>query len=328
MSLSMQQYTEIMNRYGQLRRDHYMEQQRRRDEVFAAIPDIAHIDETIAHISMEEARKRLFQPDSGENLGDKIAGLSARKIQLLTSHGYPADYLEPIYSCSQCKDTGYIGSQKCSCFTRQILDVLYAQSNLLDITARENFSTFRTDYYSTEVPAGETLSPRDNILDILALSHAFIDQFDCEPGQNLLIYGSAGVGKTFLTHCIADALLKQEKSVVYQTAYQFFDQLANYTFRREEDNKETLSFLLDCDLLIIDDLGTELNNAFINSQLFLCINERMLHKKSTIISTNLSLKQISRTYTERVFSRIIEAYTLFHIYGEDIRIKKAFSPLD
>ena len=143
-----------------------------------------------------------------------------------------------------------------------------------------------------------------------------------------MIYGNAGVGKTFLSNCIAGELLNRGKGVIYLTAYQFFDQLADYTFRRGANNAQTLPAFLHCDLLIIDDLGTELNNSYINSQLFLCINEGILNKKSTIISTNLSLEQINRSYTERVFSRIIQSYTLLHIYGEDIRIKKTFSSLD
>lgn len=327
MALSSQQYTDIMNDYGRVRRENYLEGQRRRDEIYASIPDIRRIDEEIAHISIEEAKKRIFGGTSG-SLKERIYALSMEKINLLVIHGYPADYLDPIYRCRLCRDTGYQGNNRCVCFTQKALDVLYDQSNLKNVLSHENFSTFRTDYYSEIIPAGEKLSPRDNIKDILKSCHDFTEQFDRIPGQNLFIYGSAGVGKTFLSHCIADVLLRQGKSVIYQTAYQFFNKLADYTFRREEDNKETLPFLLDCDLLIIDDLGTELNNAFINSQLFLCINERMLHKKSTIISTNLSLKQINRSYTERIFSRIIESYLLLHIYGDDIRIKKAFSSLD
>lgn len=189
----------------------------------------------------------------------------------------------------------------------------------------ESFSAFRREYYSTQRSGREKLSPRENIENVLSASHSFIESFDSKPGQNLLIYGNAGVGKTFLSNCIAGELLNRGKGVIYLTAYQFFDQLADYTFRRGANNAQTLPAFLHCDLLIIDDLGTELNNSFINSQLFLCINERILNKKSTIISTNLSLEQINRSYTERVFSRIIQSYTLLHIYGEDIRIKKAFS---
>lgn len=330
MALSQNQYLTIMNSYDQIRRINYMEEQRRKEEIYSAIPEIRRIDEKIAHISVEKAKKMLFNKnaDERESLKAEIYDLSMEKINLLAIHNYPTDYLDPIYQCESCKDTGYIGTEKCHCFQQQILDILYDQSNLRELIRKENFSTFRLDYYSEKSTGAQQGSPRDNMRRILNRSHLFIDTFDENPGNNLLIYGNAGVGKTFLTNCIAAELLRNGKSVIYLTAYQLFDQLADYTFRREKGNADTLPFLLNCDLLIIDDLGTELNNAFINSQLFLCINERIIHRKSTIISTNLSLEQINRSYTERISSRIIESYELFHIYGDDIRIKKAFSSLD
>lgn len=330
MSLSKEQYLNIINEYDQLRRENYMEEQLRREEIYSAIPEIRLIDEKIAHTSIERAKKMIFHPDTDErdSLKAEIYNLSMEKVNLLAIHHYPIDYLDPIYHCSKCKDTGFIGSEKCSCFEQKLIDILYHQSNLRDLVKKENFSTFQLNYYSDKGSEDKKLSPRDNILHILSLSHDFIDTFDTEPGKNLFVYGHAGVGKTFLTNCIANELLKKGKSVIYLTAYQFFHQLEKYTFHREKEDADPLPFLLNCDLLIIDDLGTELNNAFINSQLFLSINERMIGSKSTIISTNLSLEQINRTYSQRVFSRIIEAYTLLHIYGEDIRLKKAFSSLD
>ena len=206
--------------------------------------------------------------------------------------------------------------------------MLYDQSNLRELIRVENFQNFRLDYYSDRPERNGALSPRENMREILGRCRRFIASFDSHPGGNLLISGNTGVGKTYLANCIAGEILKAGKSVIYMSAHQFFSQLADYTFRRGQENADTLSFLLHCDLLIIDDLGTELNNGFINSQLFLCINERILHRKSTIISTNLSLKQLSQTYTERISSRFIESYEYFHIYGEDIRIKKAVSSLD
>ena len=332
MSISTRQYQDIMNEYDAIRRRNYMAEQERKERIYALIPEIRQIDEEIAHVSVTKAKEMLFKKisdaDAKEALQQTIYNLSMEKINLLAIHNFPADYLDPIYDCPECKDTGYIGDKKCSCFQQKLRQLLYSQSNIEDSVSNESFYTFRTDYYSSQRTGKEKLSPRENIENVLSASRSFIENFDFHPGQNLLIYGNAGVGKTFLSNCIAGELLTRGKSVIYLTAYQFFDQLADYTFRRGTDNAQTLPAFLHCDLLIIDDLGTELNNSFINSQLFLCINERILNKKSTIISTNLSLEQISRSYTERVFSRIIQSYTLLHIYGEDIRIKKAFSSLD
>lgn len=332
MGISTRQYQDIMNEYDAIRRRNYMAEQERKERVYALIPEIQRIDEEIAHVSVAKAKemllKKISNADAKESLQRTIYDLSMEKINLLAIHNFPADYLDPIYDCPDCQDTGYIGDKKCRCFQQKIRQILYSQSNLEDSAGRESFSAFRTDYYSSQRTGKEKLSPRENIANVLSVSRSFIRSFDSQPGQNLLIYGNAGVGKTFLSNCIAGELLNNGKGVIYLTAYQFFDQLADYTFRRGAANAQTLPAFLHCDLLIIDDLGTELNNSFINSQLFLCINERILNKKSTIISTNLSLEQINRSYTERVFSRIIQSYTLLHIYGEDIRIKKAFSSLD
>ena len=332
MGISTRQYQDIMNEYDAVRRRNYMAEQERKERVYALIPEIRQIDEQIAHISVEKAKalllKQVSNAEAKKSLQDTIYDLSMEKVNLLAIHDYPADYLDPIYDCPECKDTGYIGDKKCRCFQQKIRHILYSQSNIEDVAGTESFSAFRREYYSTQRSGREKLSPRENIENVLSASHSFIESFDSQSGQNLLIYGNTGVGKTFLSNCIAGELLNRGKGVIYLTAYQFFDQLADYTFRRGANNAQTLPAFLHCDLLIIDDLGTELNNSFINSQLFLCINERILNKKSTIISTNLSLEQINRSYTERVFSRIIQSYTLLHIYGEDIRIKKTFSSLD
>lgn len=330
MALTPTQHRSIMDDYDRLRRENKMEEDRRKEEIYNAIPKIRQIDREIAHLSLSEARRRILRPGepASASLQEQIYSLSMEKINLLAIHGYPADYLDAIYRCPLCEDTGYIGAEKCRCFRQKIMDILYDQSNIKELIRQENFQYFRSDYYSDAPLPGKSFSPRDNILNIVEKCRHFIDTFSRQPGQNLLISGNTGVGKTFLTNCIAAELLEQGVSVIYLTAHQFFDRLADYTFRREEGNSDTLSFLLNCDLLIIDDLGTELNNGFINSQLFLCINERILRQRSTIISTNLSLKQISHTYTERISSRIIEAYEHFYIYGDDIRIKKAFSSLD
>ncbi|MCD8018825.1 MAG: ATP-binding protein, partial [Clostridiales bacterium] len=321
-----------MDAYDQIRRENQMEQQRRCDEVHHTVPEIRAIDEKIAHISVESAKHMVFHPedDCREALRNEIYDLSMERVNLLAIHQYPADYLDSIYQCPLCRDTGYIGTEKCQCFKQRIAALLSRESNLQELSREANFSLFRLDYYSEERDPGnmQQPSPRENMQHILRKCTDYIQRFSLDPGKNLLIFGNTGVGKTFLASCIATELLGQGNSVIYLTAHQFFDRLADYTFRREKENSDTLSTLLQCDLLIIDDLGTELNNGFINSQLFLCINERILHKKSTIISTNLSLKQLNRIYTERISSRIIENYEHLHIFGEDIRIKKAFSSLD
>ena len=140
--------------------------------------------------------------------------------------------------------------------------------------------------------------------------------------QNLLFYGNTGVGKTFFTNCIAKELLEKSYSVIYFTAFQLFDILSKGVFEKDADAIAAHQNIFDCDLLIIDDLGTELSNAFTVSQLFLCVNERILREKSTIISTNLNLVELRDLYSERTFSRISNNYNIIKLFGDDIRIQK------
>ena len=319
-----------MQEYDRTRQHNHRLESERLQEVYSSLPEIRDIDQAIASDSLQAARRMLYDPSSDcrAELHTRVEQLIRRKRELLIRNHFPADYLEPVYSCTYCKDTGYVDNRKCFCFEQKILNLLYEQSNLTSAIREQNFDSFRLDYYSTQVPANMQLSPRENMQQVLDISYDYIRHFKEKPGQNLLIHGHPGVGKTFLTTCIAAELIKAGHSVIYLTAYELFEQLADYTFRREEENEHTLPLIRSADLLIIDDLGTELNNAFINSQLFLCINDRILKKRSTIINTNLPLREISQIYTERISSRLIQYYTILHIYGDDIRIKKAFSAID
>ena len=151
----------------------------------------------------------------------------------------------------------------------------------------------------------------------------FVADFDHpDTFSNLYLYGDTGIGKTFLSNCVAKELLDRGHSVIYFTAFQLFDILSKGVFEKDEDALAAHQNIFTCDLLIIDDLGTELSNSFTTSQLFLCLNERILRKKSTIISTNLGMNQIADIYSERVLSRISSNYTLLKLFGADIRILK------
>ena len=163
------------------------------------------------------------------------------------------------------------------------------------------------------------LTERETARRAYDIARGFVRNFDSS-FENLFLYGDTGVGKTFLSHCIAHDLLESAHCVMYFSAFDLFELLADSKFSR--DKTEGQEFVFDSDLLIIDDLGTEYTNSFIASQFFTCINERLLHRKSTIISTNLSLESLADLYTERSFSRITSSYSLLKIIGDDIRIKK------
>ena len=298
----------------------------RQKEIREKIPAYRELEDQMRETSVLAARAALEgSHESMRELTEKTEQISREKKELLAQYGYPENYLEPVYTCPDCHDTGYIGDRKCHCFQKRIVEYLYEQSNLKEILDIENFSHFDITYYPDDYIEESTgLTPRDNIRRILMTAHDFCDNFgDC--GQNLLLYGNTGVGKTFLTHCIAKELLSQSYTVVYLTSIGLFDILEKNKFDRELSSLEkstTVSYIMNCDLLILDDLGTELTNSFTTSQLYQVIDSRLVHKKSTIISTNLSFDDLREQYSERIFSRLTSGYTLLKVTGEDIRLKK------
>lgn len=329
MALSNSQYDQLMRTYEQRQLDNEHQLRERYRKAYLLIPDLEELDRAVSSLSIEKARNLLEGDDTAlPLLKEELHALSMQKKGLLQSHGLPSDYLEPHYLCPDCKDTGYIGNEKCHCFHKAIVDYLYTQSNLQEILDRENFSTYSLDYYSgSYIDPLTGRSSLESAQTALRECRAFVDSFSKE-FHNILLLGKTGVGKTFLTHCIAKELMDASYSVIYFTAMQLFDTLAQNTFGKSEEQKyDTFTHIYDCDLLIIDDLGTELSNSFTTSQLFICLNERILRQKSTIISTNLALEDINAIYSERIFSRISSSYIMLRLTGDDIRIQKKLSNL-
>ena len=329
MLLQNWQYNAILREYDLKKSHNKRILKEREEEIYNKIPAIKDMDNEIISNSMEAAKLSIMGDDSAiEKLKISNDDLSACKKELLVSNGYPADYLAPIYSCKDCKDTGYINNKKCHCFNKAIVNMLFSQENVKEIIKDENFNNFRYDYYSRDFINELTgLTPYDNMIRVRSICDNYIKHFS-EHYENLLIYGSAGVGKTFLVNSIANELIHKSITVIYLTAFQLFDLFEKNKFQKpseqynNQDQTMSEEFIYNCDLLIIDDLGTEFNSSFVTSQLYNCINERHLKKKSTIISTNLTPDELLSTYSERISSRLIGNYRLINIYGEDIRFTK------
>ena len=323
MALTNAQYDAIIREYNRKQLDNHRLQGERVRSVEKALPQIEEINREIASLSLQCARRMLDgKPAAVEDLKLEISAYGQRRTSILRRAGYPDDYLDMHYTCPDCQDTGFIGNEKCHCFRQAEIDLLYTQSNLTTILEKENFDTFSCSYYPEDMTDPATgQSALQNIRKIVAECRAFARDFDTA-GGNFLFYGETGVGKTFLTHCIAKELLGSSHSVIYFTAFDLFELLSAATFGKhnsEEDIYQMHSSIFDCDLLIIDDLGTEMTNSFVSSQFFLCINERLMNGKSTVISTNLSLGALCDLYSERVFSRISSSFTMRRIIGKDIR---------
>ena len=323
MALQNSQYDALMRYYQRLQFRNKHEQDARIAEAQARIPRLALIDQEIAAISVKKARILLGDKNATDfDLNEQIQALSRERTDLLKANGYPEDYLKMHYTCPLCQDTGYVDNRKCICFRRAISEHLYTQSNIRELLKTASFDAFSLDYYPEDMvneATGQTA--RQSAATALQRSKDFVQNFD-HSFENLFIYGDTGVGKTFLTYCIAKELLDSMHSVIYYSAFDLFDAFARNTFSNSDTTEGENDYILNCDLLIIDDLGTELTNSFVASQFFLCINERILRKKSTVISTNLTLGSFMDTYSERVFSRVSSNYTMIKLIGKDIRIQK------
>ena len=324
MSLNNSQYNAIMRIYNQRQFQDKYEQDQRREEVYQKVPQIRQIEDEISSQAVRCARKLLDgDTNAKEELKQHIEDLREQKEVLLSAFGFPADYMEMHYACPECQDTGYVDGRKCRCFKKEEIRLLYSQSNIEEVLLRENFDSFSYEYYDDRVVIPEIqMTVADYMRQVHTWCKDYVENFE-KKGGNLIFTGSTGVGKTFLTNCIAKALIDQYQSVIYLSSNDLFDVFSKNKFHydTEEEMKDMYQYILDCDLLIIDDLGTELNNTFVSSQLFYCINERLLRKKSTIISTNLSMTMLRDTYSDRISSRIISQYSIIPLYGDDIRTK-------
>lgn len=304
--------------YEQRRLDNKIIAHERKQEIFKRYPDIKALDLKIKDNVIAWGKAQLMHQSgaSREALKQQNAPLIAKRNELLQAAGYPADYLEPVYTCSICKDQGFLDGHHCVCYKQLKADLLFTHSPIRRQLERENFEHFNLSLFSDQIIESHGISPRENMRSAYQLCRQFVSQFP--QGQNLLFQGTTGVGKTFLTNCIAYELIRSSYTVTYVTAHQFFDILGDYTFHKKQE--EQYHFLFETDLLIIDDLGTEMNNGFVDSALFDCLNDRLINNRSTIISTNKTLKQLEQNYSKRVTSRLIANYDILPIFGPDLRL--------
>lgn len=316
MSLTNTQYDQILHQYEEKQAKSRREVEQKLVYVYGHIPGYRELAESVASISVAQGKKLLFGDDEAlEDLKDSLAELSGRKAALLKEFGLPEDYLEPVYECADCHDTGYVDGEKCHCFKQAMITLLYEQSNIQEMLRTENFNALSYEYYE-----GDDLSRFQNAV---RTCQNFIKNFNSDY-HNLFFYGTVGTGKSFLSGCVAKELIERGHSVIYFGATGLFDLLSknSFDYKSRDELRSAYADLYQCDLLIVDDLGTELTNQFVTSQLFALLNERHMGKKATIISTNLSLEELRNRYSDRIFSRITSNYEVCKLSGQDIRMYK------
>jgi DNA replication protein DnaC len=303
--------------------------QAKRESVFSRQPRLREIDgelrSTMSRIIADALRHGTDPRPAVERLRDENLSLQAERRALLAELGLPADYLEEKPVCALCGDTGYRNGQVCKC-----LRSYYAReqqkelSRMLDL-GNQSFDSFSLDWYPDRYDAANGCSARENMASVYDICADYAHRFGKKP-RNLLLFGAPGLGKTHLSAAIAREVSGDGWSVVYDTATHIFACFEDQKFGREEGGEinSHVERVLNCDLLILDDLGTEMTTTFVQSALYQIVNTRLLEKRSTILSTNLMPGEIARRYSSQTASRIEGEYQLLPFFGEDIRkLKKA-----
>ena len=296
----------------------------RRQRIYREVPRLEEIEQqlrgTMGRIMAQALRRGEDPVPAIQRLRAENLSLQQERAQLLTAHGYPADALVDKPRCVLCGDTGYCGGRICACLQKYYAqEQIRSLSSLLDVGS-QSFDTFELDWYSPD-RGSLPRSPRENAQRNLNLCRDFAARF--RPGrENLLLFGAPGLGKTFLSACIARVVSEDGFSVVYDTAGHVFSQFESAKFRRDDDGDtagEDVERCMNCDLLILDDLGTEMTTSFVQSALYQLLNGRLLAGKSTVISTNLDPEELGRRYGAPLLSRLEGEYQLLPFVGTDIR---------
>lgn len=316
---------EIEMEYETQRMKNEQDLKRRQNAVFAQVPELEAVDAEIKSLGLKLYKIALSGDDVKAQIADLRNGqksLLEKKKALLSANGYPEDELSERFMCPDCHDTGAIGTKSCECFKRKLIEKAYEQSNLSAQLTNQSFDTFDMSLYSEEVDSYYGISPKKHMEGILASCKSFVQNFGATD-ENLLFWGEPGLGKTFLSTCIAKELIAKQYSVIYETAYKTFSMLEELKFKKS-DNEEKLKFkvekLYSCDLLILDDLGSEFTTQYTTASLFDIINSRLISGKKTLINTNLSMAELEKKYGERVVSRLFGHFRVLQFIGSDIRI--------
>ena len=293
----------------------------RRENIYARRPRLRQIEEQLRRTASRVLAAALRRGEDPlpeiQRLRTENLELQAERRTLLAELGLPETALEETPACPLCGDTGYRNGEVCRC-----LRVYYVEeqrkelSKLLDLGG-QSFDTFDTEWYSDLREAGKTKSAREHMERVYDTCVEYAHNFGKKPA-NLLLFGRPGLGKTHLSAAIAREVSGKGFSVVYDTAGHIFERFEAQKFGRDEAQQD-VDRVLRCDLLILDDLGTELTTAFVQSALYQILNARLLEKKSTIVSTNLMPEALAQRYTEQIASRIQGEYQLLPFVGEDIR---------
>ncbi len=299
-----------------------------RMEAYLKCPVLREIDHALSMTGLSVYKASL---QGKEGLEDRILALMKENLELqsnkrgiLKEAGFPEDFTDINYECDMCNDTGYVGINMCECMKKALVREAYNSSGLGKLLSGQTFDNFDLSYYSAQADQ-HGVSPRETMQGNLARAKQYVEDFGVQGcDANLLFMGTTGLGKTHLTTAIAKGIIDKGFDVVYDSAQNIIRAFEQERFDKDESAGADVSRYFQCDLLIIDDLGTEFSNTFTRSALYNLLNTRINSGKCMIVSTNLcTVDELVKAYEERIASRLIGSFRLFKFVGKDIRIKKA-----
>ena len=323
MAYSSEVVRRARRRLEQAKADRESENQQHLQQAYARVPRIKEID-LLLRRSMALAAQAVFTQGGDAKLAMeqvKEANMALQQERrMLAQEYFEEGYLDDSPICDLCGGSGYVGSQMCECLQELCRQEQKKEISLL-ASNDERFEKFRLDYYSQGIDPNYGASPRTIMEHNFNICRKYAAAFGLDSG-NLLFVGGTGLGKTFLSACIARAAADKGYSVAYESAPHLFSKLEKDRFNPDENSHQEVERLSGCDLLILDDLGTELPGNFVTAALYALVNDRLLAGKPMVISTNLNIDEIARRYSPQIGSRLQGSFQRLTFVGEDIRVMK------
>ena len=310
-------------RLAQAKEDRESENRQHLAEAYTRVPRIKEIDMQLRRTMAQAAQAAFLQGSDGRELMEQIReenlGLQQERARL-AEENFEEGFLDETPICDKCGGSGYVGSTMCECLRELCRQEQKKEVSILS-GSKESFNQFRLDYYPDRVDPQYGASPRTIMERNFQNCRRYAATFNLNAG-NLLFVGGTGLGKTFLSACIARTVADRGYSVVYETAAHLFGKLEKARFNPTEESRREAEKFTACDLLIVDDLGTEMPGQFVTASLYSLLNDRMLAGKPMVVSTNLNVDEVSRRYTPQIASRLYGGFQRLTFVGDDIRVMK------
>ncbi len=307
------------------RHNHALEElQEHKTAFFSVYPRAAQIEQALSATAISAAKAVLGGKDVREQLTklkESNLALQAELKGYLKEADLPKDYLQAHYQCKYCDDTGFIDGKMCNCLKQLLRKEAYKRLNALTPLSLSTFDSFSLKYYPDVAEKADGISPKKQMEGVLRYCCNYAEAFSMQ-SSSIIMQGGTGLGKTHLSLAIANAAIDKGYGVIYGSAQNMVTNLERERFNRDDNTDDTNQLLLSCDLLILDDLGTEFATSFVNAAIYNIVNTRLMAQKPTIISTNLSMYELEQRYTERFVSRVIGSYVRLQFCGKDVRQQK------